>query len=288
MRSIAILVLVSFLYAIVTPASLLAQAPPKKELIAVLDLDVKGGTSEEAAALSNQLRKELFKTGQFTLVDRSQLDEILKEQALQQSGCTSQECVVQVGRLLGIRQIVSGSVTKISKDLWQVSTVLVDVETSETLRTETINYRGPYEGLLVRGMRNMALTLAGQKVPEDEAPLVFAAPPEEEGFGWFYYTSVTVLTLAAYGLYQAALAEDDKARSRADSNPVSSANEEEKRDEHAQYAYYSAALAAGLIAWGIFSALGDESSADLRGWRLEPIVGAFGEDRTALSLIYRW
>ena len=43
------------------------------------------------------------------MVERNQMEEILNEQGFQQSGCTSAECAAEVGALLGVQNMVSGS-----------------------------------------------------------------------------------------------------------------------------------------------------------------------------------
>ena len=150
--------------------------PGDKELIAVMDLGMLEGSKAQGAALTNQLRTEVLKTGKVTLVDRSQMDAVLNEQALQQAGCTSQECAVDVGKILGIRKIVTGSVTKISDNLWQVSVQLIDVETSETVKAETFNHRGSFEDLLFNGMANVAKLLFPME-QKDLKALVESVPP---------------------------------------------------------------------------------------------------------------
>jgi TolB-like protein len=188
-------------------------APPQaggKELIAVMDLGMLEGTKAQGAALTNQLRSEVLKTGKVTLVDRSQMEAVLQEQALQQSGCTSQECAVDVGKVLGIRKIVTGSVTKISDNLWQVSVQMIDVETSETVRAETFNHRGVFDDLLFVGMANVAKLLFPPDTGELKA-LVEATPPppaappppvveeEEGGIPWWVWALgvVGIVAIAA-------------------------------------------------------------------------------------------
>ena len=206
----ALIGVVAMLHSLIA-APLAAQQREKassKELIAVMDFGMLGGTKEQGAALSNQLRVEVLKTGKITLVDRSQLDEILKEQALQQSGCTSQECAVEVGKILGIRKIVAGTVTRINDKLWQVSVQLTDVETSETLRAESLNHRGDFEDLLFNGMTNVAKLLFPPSLAEANAlvPPPAAPPPqpevkEESGVSWWWWAlgavAVAGLALAA-------------------------------------------------------------------------------------------
>jgi formylglycine-generating enzyme required for sulfatase activity len=145
------------------------------ELVAVMDLQPVEARPAEALAITNQLRTHLLKTGKFTLVDRSQMEEILKEQALQQTGCTSEECAVQVGKLLGVRKIVAGSVTKLSDQLWQVSVLVLDVETAQTLQAETETYEGNLLTVIRGGVPDLAARLAGTGRPP--ATPVAISPP---------------------------------------------------------------------------------------------------------------
>jgi N-acetylneuraminic acid mutarotase/TolB-like protein len=167
--------------ALISSTAVRSQQPSAqgKELVAVLDLGILGGNEAQGVALSNQLRSELLKTGKVTLVDRTQMEAILKEQALQQTGCTSQECAVQVGQMLGVRKLVTGMLTKIAEDLWQVSVQLLDVESGETLVQETFNHDGDYRTLLLSGMGKAALALVGAPpapAPAAAQPIAAAAP----------------------------------------------------------------------------------------------------------------
>ena len=65
--------------------------------IAVSDLDGSEVSSSEIKALTERLRSELLMTKHFKVLERDIMEEILKEQGFQQSGCTTSECVVQIG-----------------------------------------------------------------------------------------------------------------------------------------------------------------------------------------------
>jgi TolB-like protein len=146
-----------------------ASLPAKKELLAVLDFDRVNVTKSQGVAVSNQLRTELLKGGKLTLVDRAKMDTLLNEQAFQQAGCTSQECAVQAGKVLGARKIVTGTLTKVDEKLWQIAIQLLDVESSEVLLAETLNHDGDYRALLVNAVPRIAQRLTGP-VPEGGAP----------------------------------------------------------------------------------------------------------------------
>jgi tetratricopeptide (TPR) repeat protein len=132
-----------------------------KELVAVMELDGVSVSKSQLAALTEELRAQLLQSGKFRVVDRQQIDTVLKEQALQQTGCTSQECAVQVGKILGVRKMVVGRVTKIEDDLWQVSAQMVNAETAETVRAVTYKHEGKFSTLMDQGMAVLAARLTG-------------------------------------------------------------------------------------------------------------------------------
>ena len=83
--------------------------------LAVLDLDADAITPAEARTLTNKLRNELLKTGKYNVLERSKMEEILKEQGFQQSGCVSTQCAVEAGQLLGVTHIAAGSIVFVRK-----------------------------------------------------------------------------------------------------------------------------------------------------------------------------
>ncbi len=149
-------------------------AAPAKQLIAVMELGALGATKEQASALTERLTEELLKSGRYTLVDRSQLNQVLEEQALQQAGCTSQECAVKAGKVLGVKKLVTGRVTKLEDTLWQVSATLIDVETAETQQAASIQHDGPFRTLLLTGVESLSARLSGgQKAAAKKRLAVF-------------------------------------------------------------------------------------------------------------------
>jgi hypothetical protein len=83
------------------------------------------------------------------------MDEILKEQGFQQAGCTSDECAVEIGKLLNINRICAGSVGKIGS-LYTVTLRMIDVETGQILVTVTEDCQCPIEKVLTSSMKNIS------------------------------------------------------------------------------------------------------------------------------------
>ena len=173
----------------------LGQAAPaaadsaKKERVAVLDITLEGGSAGEKAALTDKFRESLLKTKKYTLVDRSQMNRILQEQAFQKTACTTADCAVAAGKLLGVRYIITTSVTritletwkadpetwKLNADVWQASSIMVNVETAETDRAESVQVRGNVLKLLNEGIPELATKLSSEETPS--APAAAVAPP---------------------------------------------------------------------------------------------------------------
>jgi len=130
--------------------------------IAVIDFEANGVSQVENKALSNRLRNELVKLGIYQVVERELMDEILQEQGFQQTGCVSDECLVTVGKMIGVTKIVGGSISLVGR-ITTASMRMIDVETGELLKVTDYDSNEGVEDLLTRGMENVAANLSGGK-----------------------------------------------------------------------------------------------------------------------------
>ncbi len=135
----------------------------EKTNIAVLELEREGITASESRIISSRLRTDLFNTNKYSVLERDAMDEILAEQGFQQSGCTTKECIVEVGKLLGVRLIVAGEIGKIS-DLYTISIRLIDVQTGKILKTATEDCDCNIKTVLTKSVKNVAQILSGNEV----------------------------------------------------------------------------------------------------------------------------
>ncbi len=99
----------------------------EKMRLAVLDLEPKDVSKVIASSVSDLLRTEIVDTGSFIVVERGQMNAILKEQGLQNTGCTDSACAVQVGKLLSAKKILIGEVNQIGAGII-ITARVVDVE----------------------------------------------------------------------------------------------------------------------------------------------------------------
>ncbi len=137
-------------------------ASKEKPYTAILMLEVSGGIPESyAPAFSDRLRLEVFKTGAFQVMERNEMTEILKEIGFQMTGCTSNECVIEAGRILGVEQMIAGSISQIG-EIFTISLRVIDIQSSEIIRVENVDYMGSIEELLTMRLKEAALKLAGK------------------------------------------------------------------------------------------------------------------------------
>lgn len=84
-----------------------------KPRIAVLDFDDKSGADAPGEAIADMLTTELFKTGEFTILERNRIDAVLwEEQRLAYEGYVDDSTGAGMGRLLGVDFLSAGSITR--------------------------------------------------------------------------------------------------------------------------------------------------------------------------------
>jgi hypothetical protein len=156
-----------------------------QERLAVFDFRVTSGMTENVAiTLTNKFRNEMAKTGNYTMVERSAMEQVLSEQRFSASDIADQDKAVQLGRLLSASKVVVADIGKIG-NTYSTFVRLIDVQTGSIENSESMEYEGEQSGLL-KEYEVLAKKLAGTYV-------------EKKKRGWLYVTGVTVLGGAAAG-----------------------------------------------------------------------------------------
>ena len=152
-----------------------AQVAEGKQTVALLEFEGRGISQLEAKTLTDRLMSEMVNTDAVIMVERNQMDEILNEQGFQQSGCTSSECAAEVGALLGVQNMVSGSFGKLGNS-YTIDAKMFSVETGATIRTVSKTYKGPVDNLLTV-IEVVGWEIVGLKAPQDKLDILEAADP---------------------------------------------------------------------------------------------------------------
>ncbi|MGD8277595.1 MAG: CsgG/HfaB family protein [Gemmatimonadota bacterium] len=117
MRNPARTVLVATALTLLTAAAASAQAKPRIAVLAFENnatLAIFGDRLGLAAA--DELTTQLVKTGEFSVIERQQIDAVLAEQKLGMSGAVDPATAAKIGKLLGAQAVVVGSITQFSLD----------------------------------------------------------------------------------------------------------------------------------------------------------------------------
>lgn len=106
-RSIAILAIIMFCGVITAESQL-------KKRVAVSRFEDRsgGGYNHLGEGISDMLATALVKSGKFIVVERQDLEKVLQEQKLGESGLVTEQSAPKVGKLLGVDLLVIGSISE--------------------------------------------------------------------------------------------------------------------------------------------------------------------------------
>ena len=158
--------------------------PP--ENIAVADLNAFTLSEGEAKTLTEKLHTTLVQTGYFNILSRSEMQSVLDEQKFQRSDyCDDSTCLVEMGKILAVQEIVGGSIGKIGRT-YSLTIRLVNVETGQTEYSADRELKDEPDRLLdlvVEAGRDLARQYAlarappaAEEPPRDSAPAAKPVP----------------------------------------------------------------------------------------------------------------
>ena len=133
---------------ILIPLSTFAEG---KRKFAIMDLrNGNGVTSGEAQIITDRLRIEIFNTGEAAIMERNQMNEIMKEQGFQMSGlCSDDGCMVEVGQVLGVERLVGGSIGKLGS-MYLLNFRVIDVSTAQITSVVSLDIKGSIEEVVYK------------------------------------------------------------------------------------------------------------------------------------------
>ncbi len=135
---------------------LLAAATPT----AVLDFDAINISSGDAYALTERFRTEIQQVDTSRIfLDRNKMQDVLKEQGFQETFCTEKECAVEIGNMLGVEEIIVGSIAKVG-GTYTVNLRGIDVTSGEITHSVSRDFSVPIDNVLTSGMRDIARNYA--------------------------------------------------------------------------------------------------------------------------------
>jgi curli biogenesis system outer membrane secretion channel CsgG len=103
----------------------------------VAAFDPQNVSAGDAAVIADMFRAELVKQGRFDIIEKVNMDKILAEQAFQQSGCTTAECAVKLGKILNVRYLIVGSFGKLM-DQYVLNIRMVETESAKVIYSDAV------------------------------------------------------------------------------------------------------------------------------------------------------
>ena len=118
-----------------------AHADFKKTKIAVLDFQMQGDQSASSKDMgkivAEWLITGLVETGRFDVIERRLLEKLLEEQKLGVTGAIDPNSAAQLGKILGVRIIVSGTVTSL-EGYTEINARLINVDSASIVAAEKV------------------------------------------------------------------------------------------------------------------------------------------------------
>nr|CBX31829.1 hypothetical protein N47_N26540 [uncultured Desulfobacterium sp.] len=112
----------------------------RKTKIAVLDFQLQGEgfeTKDMGVIVAEWFITALVKAGRFEVIERGLLKKLLDEQKLSMSGIVDASTATQIGKFLGVKTIISGSVMKL-QNVIEINARIIDVETASIIAAENV------------------------------------------------------------------------------------------------------------------------------------------------------
>lgn len=109
-----------------------------KTTVAVIEFsNLNGSISAFGRFLAEKLISKLFETRRFKVIERNLLNKIIEEYELSQSGVTTPELAEQLGKLLGVEAIISGTVTDMGGG-FDVNARIIDTRTGGLMAAASV------------------------------------------------------------------------------------------------------------------------------------------------------
>ena len=134
-----------------------AAGADERPTVTVLDFKTSDISESEAEVFLDYLSSHIVDLDKYRVIDRTQRENILAEIKFSFTGCTDEECQLEIGRMLAAQLIIVGSLGKVGEQ-YIINTKVIDVETGETTRTASEKYSS-IDGMVNDSQRLTSLLL---------------------------------------------------------------------------------------------------------------------------------
>jgi TolB-like protein len=149
--------------------------------VAVLDAVLAAGMDKTVAApITDKIVEELVNSGKYTVIDRANVEQVLKEKEFQlSSGVVKNEEVRQAGEYLGADLVIVASASRVGST-YVITAKMIDVVTGEIVAQASSEQKGSID-VVLEVARTVGRQISGQKVvvTESRAQEIVKEPVKE-------------------------------------------------------------------------------------------------------------
>jgi len=131
-----------------------------KQVVAVFEFVAENVSNQTALIVGRSLRSSLTEIRCFIIIERTQMDSVLKAQGQNLDECTKEGCGTKMGQLLDADLIILGEVSRIDR-MFTLSARLIDLTTSEHIINKTLSFEAESEANVINYAPQLAYMLTG-------------------------------------------------------------------------------------------------------------------------------
>ncbi len=152
----------------------------KASSVAILDFfEVNDASKKRHKAMSNIFEVELKAKRVYTIYERSAIKTLLKEPANKKyNDCDSIQCQIEIGRLIGVDKIITGSLLKF-EDFYSLTIEIIEVETGYTEKAFAVEINRTQNSAVIVGCKRGASLVSQYAIvtsPINVVPQVLVKP----------------------------------------------------------------------------------------------------------------
>ncbi len=157
----------------------------QKSKIAIIEFsDLQGNVTNFGRYLAEELITRLYLTNKFEVIERQLLNKVLQEHQLNLSGLIDVNSAQELGRILGVDAIASGSVTDLGRSV-KVNARLISTQTGKVFSVASVTIGK--DDAVQKLMGEFAAAAKSPAEPDRAGPDSFSEPPqnrivEQNGF----------------------------------------------------------------------------------------------------------
>lgn len=108
--------------------------------------DGRAGVSKDGSVISERLTIKMINSHKFEIIERSVLDKVMAELKLQASGSIDASSAQQLGKVLGVEAIVTGTLVEMQAGEIEVNARLIKTETAQAIGASQVSVKKDWIG----------------------------------------------------------------------------------------------------------------------------------------------